>query len=210
MWTQTRAPGCADGLWDRGARELGWRRDSRAAPYPACPRAPLTDLSLAGYKTGAKAWIPQSEREEEEPIDGVQLRGHDGRGGQVPRPAQPQQQHHPDGRRGVAAPHAPQLLLRVLREPQPRRRGQVRVRAPDPRRLLQVPAPPHQLPGPRPRPRAPVPADLPRRRRARAGRPVLRLLPHRRGPVSDAAAARGAAVVTEAQGYLSCQKKGAY
>ena len=59
MWTQTRAPGCADGLWDRGARELGWRRDSRAAPYPACPRAPLTDLSLAGYKTGAKAWIPQ-------------------------------------------------------------------------------------------------------------------------------------------------------
>ncbi|KAG2651284.1 hypothetical protein PVAP13_1NG257595 [Panicum virgatum] len=124
--------------------------------------------------------------------DGVQLRGHDGRGGPVPRPAPPppQRRHHPDGRRGgvvVAARHAPELLVRVLRRrPQPRRRGQVRVRAPDARGVLQVPPPPHQLPGPRPP--APVPAHLPRRRRRRragAGRPdVLRLLPHRRGPVS--------------------------
>jgi hypothetical protein len=134
--------------------------------------------------------VQQSSRsesgEEEKPIDGVQLRGHDGRGGTVPRPSQPQHQHDPDGRRGggggIAAQLPAQLLLRVLRGPQPRRRrrGQVRVRARDPRRVVQVPAPPHQLPGPRPP--APVPAGLPRR--AGAGRLVFRFLPHRRGPVS--------------------------
>jgi hypothetical protein len=148
--------------------------------------------------------------------DGVQLRRLHRRGGQVPRP--PQQQHNADGRQGVApAHHAPELLVRLLLI---RRQRQVRVRAFDTRQLVQVPPPPHQLPGPRPRTRCSVPAG----RRAAPGRPVLRLLPHRRGAVrrgrrcsqplrnrptmkTTGATSRGR---ERENRRLSCQMKGAY
>jgi hypothetical protein len=95
--------------------------------------------------------------------DGVQLRGHRGGGGQVSRP-----QHD-------AQDDAEELVVSVLGPQRPRSRPtspQVRLCAGYPCRVLQVPAPPHQLPRPRP---LVVPSVT-----GHHGR-VLLVLPHRRG-----------------------------
>ncbi|EAY93985.1 hypothetical protein OsI_15761 [Oryza sativa Indica Group] len=111
--------------------------------------------------------------------NGVQLRGHCWGGRQVPRPRPPQQRHDAD-RRGGVAEDAEELVVRrlgVVRRRRTRVRPQVRLRAGDARRLLQVPAPPQQLARP------PVVLSH-RRRRAGGGRAVL-VLPHRRGAVTQ-------------------------
>jgi hypothetical protein len=102
--------------------------------------------------------------------DGVQLRGHSGGGGQVSRP-----QHDAHRRGGVAQDDAEELVVSVLGPQRPRSRPpspQVRLCTGYPCRVLQVPAPPHQLPRPRP----PVVPSV----TGHHGR-VLLVLPHRRG-----------------------------
>uniref|UniRef100_A0A0E0KQ58 Uncharacterized protein n=1 Tax=Oryza punctata TaxID=4537 RepID=A0A0E0KQ58_ORYPU len=120
--------------------------------------------------------------------NGVQLRGYCMGGRQVPQPRPrppPQQQRHDADRRCGVAEDAEELVVRrlgvVRRRRWPRVRAQVRLRAGDARRLLQVPAPPQQLARPWPRP--PVVLSY-RRRGADGGRAVL-VLPHRSGAVTQ-------------------------
>ncbi|TVU14669.1 hypothetical protein EJB05_38152, partial [Eragrostis curvula] len=106
--------------------------------------------------------------------NGVQLRRHWNGGGQVP---QPRPRHHADRRCGVAQDDAEELVVRVVRSRSRPRRPQVRLRAGHSRRVLQVPAPPHQLPRPRP----PGVPSVPGHHRV-----VVVVLPHRRGAVTEA------------------------
>ncbi|CAN6241895.1 unnamed protein product [Urochloa humidicola] len=153
----------------------GTRWGERSLPLSA-PR-----LSSASLPSGlSAATVSSLFRKEAGEAHGVQLRGHRGGGGQVPRPRPLPPQHHAHQRGcGVAQADEEELVVRLLRQ-RPRRRPQVRLRAGHARRVLQVPPPPQQLPRPRP----PGDPSLPGRhlRRAAAGRATA-VLPHRRGAV---------------------------